>query len=108
MAEPSASAVLAFLAAAAAPAAVELLLSKASGRSEGCGNGDGKVELQEQCARTKTAVAEWDGLLTSHRYLFHRWESASDLSRPWRSGNGRADPAIHVSARGHRGVHYAR
>jgi hypothetical protein len=45
--EPSASAVLAFLAAAAAPAAVELLLPVASGRSEGCGNGGEKVELQE-------------------------------------------------------------
>jgi hypothetical protein len=57
-AEPSSSAVLAFLAAAAAPAAVELLLQMASGRSEGCGNGDEKVELQEQCAKKKTVAAE--------------------------------------------------
>jgi hypothetical protein len=57
MAEPSASAVLAFLAAAAAPAAVELLLPMTSGRNEGCGNGGEEAELQEQCARKKTVAA---------------------------------------------------
>jgi hypothetical protein len=30
-------------------------------------------------------------------YLFLLWKSTSDLSRPRRSGNGRADPAVHVS-----------
>jgi hypothetical protein len=66
MTEPSASAILAFLAAApvAAPAAVELLLPMASGRSDGCGNGAERVKLQEQCARKKTVAAEWDGLFT--------------------------------------------
>jgi hypothetical protein len=57
---------LAFLAAAlvAAPAAVELLLPMASGRSVDCGNGAERVELQEQCARKKTVAAVWDGLFT--------------------------------------------
>jgi hypothetical protein len=54
-AEPSASAVLAFLAAAAAPAAVELLFPMASGRSGACGNGE--VGLQEHCARKETMAA---------------------------------------------------
>jgi hypothetical protein len=64
--EPSASAVLAFLAAVpvAAPTAVELLLPMVSVCSEDRGNGvEGEV-LQEQCARKKTVVAEWDGLFT--------------------------------------------
>jgi hypothetical protein len=53
---------LAFLAATAAPAAVELLLPMVSGRSEDCGNGGEGVELREQCARKKTVAAEWDEL----------------------------------------------
>jgi hypothetical protein len=67
-AEPSASAVLAFLAAAAASAAVELLLPMASGRSGVCGNGE--VELRERCARKKTVAAVRDGLLPCHHHLF--------------------------------------
>jgi hypothetical protein len=63
-AEPSASAVLAFLAAAAAPAAVELLLPMDLGRSKDCRNGGEEVELREQCARKKTVAAEWDELFT--------------------------------------------
>jgi hypothetical protein len=105
MAEPSASAVLAFLAAAAAPAAVELLLPMASGRSVGCGNGE--VELQEQCARKKTVAAEWDGLFTLPPLFIpplgiYVRSQPSTVKRKWR-----ADPAVHVSASGHRGVHYA-
>jgi hypothetical protein len=58
--EPSASAVLAFLAAAlvAAPAAMELLLPMVSVRSKDCGNGVEGEELQEQCARRKTVAVE--------------------------------------------------
>jgi hypothetical protein len=64
--EPSASAVLAFLAAApvAAPAAVELLLPMVSVCSEDCGNGVEGEELQEQCAGKKTVAAAWDRLFT--------------------------------------------
>jgi hypothetical protein len=60
--DPSASAVLAFL--AVAPAAVELLLPMVSGRSKNCGNGAEGVELREQCARKKTVAAEWDARFT--------------------------------------------
>jgi hypothetical protein len=60
--EPSALAVLAFL--AAAPAAVELLLPMASVRSKDCRNGNDGEELQERRARKKTVAAEWDGLFT--------------------------------------------
>jgi hypothetical protein len=45
--------------------------------------------------------------LPCHCYLFHLWKSTSDLSHPRRSGNDRADPAVHVSVCGRRGVHYA-
>jgi hypothetical protein len=55
---------LAFLAAVAAPAAVELLLPMVSRRSVDCGNGGEEVELREQCARKKTVAAEWDELFT--------------------------------------------
>jgi hypothetical protein len=53
-------------------------------------------------------AAVWDGLLPCYRHLFQLWKFTSDLGRPRRSGNGRVDPAVHVSARGRRGVHYAR
>jgi hypothetical protein len=55
-----------FLAAApaAAPAAEELLLPMGSACSRSSENGDEGEELQEQCARKKTMVAEWDGLFT--------------------------------------------
>jgi hypothetical protein len=33
-------------------------------RSKDGGNGGEEVELREQCARKKTAAAEWDGLFT--------------------------------------------
>jgi hypothetical protein len=58
--EPSASAVLAFLAAAlvAAPVAVELLLPMVSVHSEDCRNGVEGEELQEQCARRKMVAVE--------------------------------------------------
>jgi hypothetical protein len=59
---PSASAVLAFL--AAALAAVELLLPMDSGRSTIAEMELREQKLQEQCARKKTVAAEWDGLFT--------------------------------------------
>jgi hypothetical protein len=30
--------------------------------------------------------------------LFHLWKFTADLSRSLRSGNGRANPAVHMSA----------
>jgi hypothetical protein len=66
------------------------------------------VELQSSArGRRRWRRSGTDGL-PCHCYLFHLWESAADLSRPRRSGNDRADPAIHVSACGHCGAHYAR
>jgi hypothetical protein len=40
--------------------------------------------------------------------LFHLWEITANLSRSLRSGNGRADLTVHVSAPWDRGFHYAR
>jgi hypothetical protein len=53
----SASPVLDFFAAAAAPAAEELLLPMGLERSSSFENGDEGDELQEQCARRKTVAA---------------------------------------------------
>jgi hypothetical protein len=44
-------------------------------------------------------AAEWGGLITPPlSFLFHPWKFTVNLSRSPRSGNGRADLAIHVSA----------
>jgi hypothetical protein len=99
MTEVSASPVFDFFTAApaAAPTAEELLLPMGSERGSSL-----RMEVREMSYRSSAQGGrrwrrgEMD-CLPRCCYLFLLWKSTSDLSRPRRSGNSRADPAVHVS-----------